>query len=107
MDSKRFEGQNYSFSAASVELANTNVKSNNVYKKGSTTQRVYKVKQWCRTIFELGGEDEMEAMSSVTFSTQLREVWDMHRRNRRALVFIKQMLWLWWTKIYFYVIVKL
>ncbi len=37
--------------------------------------------------FELGGEDEMEPTSSVTFSTSLHH--DRVSQNRRAFVFIK------------------
>ncbi len=45
------------------ECANTNVKSNAVYKK-----RELKDKTTMSDDFELGGEDEMEPTSSVTFS---------------------------------------
>ncbi len=38
--------------------------------------------------FELGGEDEMEPMSSVTFSMSLRIMWSLGRalQNRQAFV---------------------
>ncbi len=35
--------------------------------------------------FELGGEDEMDPTSNVTFSTLLRDVWDAHRRTGEHL----------------------
>ncbi len=38
--------------------------------------------------FELG-EDEMEPTSSVTVSTLLREVWDVHRRTGEHLCVYK------------------
>ncbi len=41
--------------------------------------------------FELGGQDEMEPTSSVTFSTSLRITRNLGRasQNRRTFVFIK------------------
>ncbi len=39
--------------------------------------------------FELEGEGEMEPMSSVTFSTSLRQVWDTHRRTGEHLCVYK------------------
>ncbi len=81
MDSKRLKVKITVSVQLQVELANTNVKSNNVYKKGSYNSTSLQGKAMMSDDFELGGEDEMEAMSSVTFSTQLREVWDMHRRT--------------------------
>ncbi len=33
-----------------LQVERANIKSNAIYKKGVTTQRVYKVKQRCRTI---------------------------------------------------------
>ncbi len=35
--------------------------------------------------FELGGEDEMEPTSNVTFSKLLCEVWDAYRRTGELL----------------------
>ncbi len=37
--------------------------------------------------FELGGEDEMEPTSSMTFQRKyvLREIWDAHRRTGEHL----------------------
>ncbi len=37
--------------------------------------------------FELGGEDEMESTSSVTFSMLLREVWDACRKQASISVY--------------------
>ncbi len=53
-----------------VECANT--KSNAVYKKGSYNSTSLQGKTTMLGDFELGGEDEMEPMSGVTFSTSLR-----------------------------------
>ncbi len=49
------------------ERANT--KSNAVYKKGSYNSTSLQCKTTMLDDFELGGEDEMEPTSSVTFST--------------------------------------
>ncbi len=49
-----------------VERANT--KSNAVYKKGSYSSTSLQDKTTMSGDFELGGEDEMEPTSSVTFS---------------------------------------
>ncbi len=49
-----------------VERANT--KSNAVYKKGSYNSPSLQGKTTMSGDFELGGEDEMEPTSSVTFS---------------------------------------
>ncbi len=56
-------------------------------KKGVTTQRVYKVKQRLLGDFELGGEDEMEPMSGVTFSTSLRIMWSLGMRFEHLCVY--------------------
>ncbi len=52
-----------------VERADT--KSNTVYKKGSFNSTSLQDKTTVSDDFELGGEGEMEPMSSVTFSTSL------------------------------------
>ncbi len=49
-----------------VERANT--KSNAIYKKGSYNSTSLQGKTTMSGDFKLGGEDEMEPMSSVTFS---------------------------------------
>ncbi len=40
--------------------------------------------------FELGGEDEKDPTSRVTFSTLLRKVWDVHRKPGEHLCVYKE-----------------
>ncbi len=37
--------------------------------------------------FELGGEDEMEPTSTLTFSTSLRKVWDAQQKQASICVY--------------------
>ncbi len=72
-----------------VECAKT--KSNTVYKKGSNNSTSLQGKTTMSDDFELGGEDEVEPTSSVTFSLSLHITGSLGRasQNRPAFVFIK------------------
>ncbi len=61
-----------------------NTKSNAIYKIFLVTTNL-KHKTTMSDDFELGGEGEMEPTSSVTFSTSLCKVWDVHRRTGERL----------------------
>ncbi len=52
-----------------LQAERANTKSNSVYKKGSYNSTSLQGKTTMSDDFELGGEDEMEPTSSVTFST--------------------------------------
>ncbi len=64
-------------------------KSNTVYKKRGL-QASLQGKINMSDDFKLGGEDEMEPTSNVTFSTSLRKVWDA--QQKQAFLFMKQII---------------
>ncbi len=55
-----------------LQVEHTNTKSNAVYKKRELQLNEFTRKTTMSDNFELGGEDEMEPTSSVTFSTYVK-----------------------------------